>query len=150
MAAITTLTVYDGAATPVLHNLIPVSVTRENGKVISYWRENLGGLPTVAQVSCTMTLERLKSGVWKCVTRTEMPVMESVSGANAAGYTAAPKVAYVNTMETTSFFHERSDATGRCIVRQLHANILAGEVTSQVVVYAGPAPELINNLVSPT
>lgn len=82
--------------------------------------------------------------------RVVVPVMESVSGQNAAGYTAAPKVAYENTVVTTGFFHERSDSVGRRLVRQLSLNILGSIGTSVTPVQTGPAPELFDLLVAPT
>lgn len=150
MSAIANIAVYDGAATPVLHTLVAVSVTREKGRVTALWREQLASLPAYAQVSASMHIEKLKSGVYKTVTRVEVPVMESVSGQNAAGYTAAPKVAYVNTVETVGYFHERSDVTGRRLARQLAVNMANNVVTSVAAASTGPMPELIDQLVAPT
>lgn len=150
MSAIAAIAVYDGAATPVLHNLTPVSVTRDKGKVVAIWREYLPSVPYSSQITLTATIERLKSGVWKTEVRVEVPVMESVSGQNAAGYTAAPKVAYVNTLVTTGFFHERSDITGRRLIRQLSNNFMNGLTTTQTVIDVGPVRELVDILVAPT
>lgn len=152
MSAIADLVAFDGAATPVSHTLKPVQVTRTGGKVTAEWRENLSSIPVYAQVKCTMTMERLKgnSGVYKTDTRVEIPVMESISGQNASGYTAAPKVAYVNTVVVTGFFHERSDAAGRRLARQFAVNIANGVLTTVTPVQTGPVPELIDLLIAPT
>jgi len=150
MSAIANITVFDGAATPVSHTLVAVSVTREKGKVTAFWREQLASLPAYAQISASMSIERLKSGVYKTVTRVEVPVMESVSGQNAAGYTAAPKVAYVNTIETTGYFHERSDVAGRRLARQVAVNLANNVSTSVAAATTCPMPELVDQLVAPT
>lgn len=150
MSSIATIAVFDGAATPVLHTLSPISVTRETGKVVAVYRENLTTVPTYAQISVTLTLQRAKSGVYRVENRTVVPVMETVAGQNAAGYTAAPKVAYENTVVTTGFFHERSDAAGRRLVRQLALNIDGSISTSVAPVVTGPIPELFDLLVAPT
>lgn len=150
MSSIANIAVYDGAATPVLHTLSPISVTRETGKVVAVYRENLTTVPTYAQISVTLTLQRAKSGVYRVENRTVVPVMETVAGQNAAGYTAAPKVAYENTVVTTGFFHERSDAAGRRLVRQLALNIDGSIGTSVAPVVTGPIPELFDLLVAPT
>jgi hypothetical protein len=150
MSAIANIAVYDGAATPVLHTLVAVSVTREKGKVTAAWREQLASLPAYAQVSALMSIERLKSGVYKTVTRVEVPVMESVSGQNAAGYTAAPRVAHVDTVETVGYFHERSSVTSRRLARQISVNIGNNVSTSVAAASTGPMPELIDQLVAPT
>lgn len=97
-----------------------------------------------------MSLETLKSGVVKTETRVEVPVMESVSGQNAAGYTAAPKVAYVNTMVFTGWHHERSDLTGRRLARQLLVNLAGNISTSVAAATSGFLPEIVDQLVAPT
>lgn len=150
MSAIANIVVYDGAPTPVSHTLLPISITRENGSVEAVWRENLASVPINGQVSITMKLTKLKSGVYRAFQRVSVPVMESVSGQNAAGYTASPKVAYVNTVDTVGFFHERSDTAGRRLVRQLSINVQGNISTSVAAATTGPLPELFDILVSPT
>lgn len=150
MSAISNIVAFDGAGTPVSHTFVPISVTRDKGVVTAEWRESLSNVPTYACPRVTMRLEKLKSGVYKTESRVVVPVMESVSGQNAAGYTAAPKVAYENTIVTTGFFHERSDAAGRRLARQLAVNIDGSIATTVTPVQTGPVPELFDLLVSPT
>ncbi len=150
MSNIANIVAFDGAATPVSHTLVPVSVTREKGKITAIWREAATGVPVYAQVRCTMTLEQLASKVYKLVSRVEVPVQEVVTGSNSAGYSAAPKVAYINTVETTGLFHERSDVAGRRLVRQLAINIDGNISTSVAAATAGPVPELFDLLTAPT
>lgn len=150
MSQIANITVFDGAGTPVTHSLVAIEVTKEKGKTTALWREQNAALPVYAQIRATATFERLKSGVYKSEARVVVPVMESVSGQNAAGYTAAPKVAYENTYVTTGFFHERSDITGRRLARQIMVNLLGNVSTSVAAATAGPLPELFDQLVSPT
>jgi len=150
MAAMANITVFDGAATPVSHTLLPISVTRAAGTVEALFRENVAGVPTYAQISTLMRLGRLKSGVWKAETRVVVPVMESVSGQNAAGYTAAPKVAYEDTHVYTCFAHDRSVQTGRRLARQILINLMGNVSTSVAAATTGFVPDLVDNLVAPT
>lgn len=150
MSQIGNITVFDGAATPVSHTLVAIDVTRTAGKVVATWRESLSGVPVYAQVRATATIERLKSGVYKTEFRVVVPVMESVSGQNAAGYTAAPKVAYENTVVHTGFFHERSDAVGRRTARQIAVNLAGNVSTSVTPSAAGPYYDLFDTLAAPT
>lgn len=129
---------------------MPVSVVREGNKISALWRENLTSVPIYAQVSCKATLEQMKSGIWRAAVRIEVPVMESISGQNAAGYTAAPKVAYTDTNEYVGFFHERSTIAGKRLVRQMGANLLGNISTSVTPVTSGPIPELFDQLLMPT
>jgi hypothetical protein len=150
MSAIANIVAFDGAPTPASHTLLPVSVTKEKGKVVASWREAAAGVPTIAQVRATMTLEQLQSKIYKLTCRVEVPVQEVVTGSNSAGYSAAPKVAYINTVETTGLFHERSDVAGRRLARQLAINIDGSVSTSVTPVITGPVPELFDLLTAPT
>lgn len=151
MSAISNIVAFDGAATPVSHTLVPVSVVKEKGKITATWREAKTGVPVYAQVSCVMTLEQLSpSRVYKLVSRVAVPVQEVVTGSNSAGYSAQPKVAYTNTVETTGLFSERSDVDGRRLVRQLAVNIDGNISTSVAAATAGPVPELFDLLTAPT
>jgi len=150
MSNIANIVAFDGAATPVSHTFVPVSVTRDKGEVVAVWREQQASLPLMAQGSITMKLKKLASGIWRVSTRTEIPVMEAILNQNAAGYTAAPKVAYVNTNETVGFFSERSSLTEHRLVRQLHINVLGSIATSVAAVTTGPVPELFDLLTAPT
>jgi len=150
MSQIADITVYDGAATPVAHTLKAISVSRTGNKISALWRESNAALPAYAQIVLSLDLEQLKSGVWKSKSRVEVPVMESVSGQNSAGYTAAPKVAYVDAMEFTSYSHPRSTITGRRLARQLLINVAGNISVSVTPSTAGFMPELIDQLISAT
>lgn len=150
MGAIANITVYDGAATPVIHTLVPVSVTREKGEVVAVWREQIASLPSEAQVCLTARQKLLASGVTRTAFRMEVPVMESVSGQNSAGYTAAPKVAYIDADEWISYSHPRATITGRRLSRQLLVNLANNITTSVAAASSGPLPEAVDTLVMPT
>lgn len=150
MSAIANITVFDGAATPVSHTLGAVSVTRENGVVEALWREQIASLPTEAQVSASVRQKLLPSGVTQTELRVNVPVMESVAGNNAAGYTAAPKVAYVDTFVLTSYQHPRSTVTSRRLARMLAVNIANNVSTSVAAATSGPASEAFDSQVLPT
>lgn len=151
MSNIANITVYDGAATPVLHTLVPVSVSRESdGSVLAMWRENAAGVPVIAQVTCSMKLTKLRNGVYRTERVVEVPSMESVSGQNAAGYTAAPKVAHVVKDIHIQFAHERSTLTDRRITRMIGVNIDNNVTTSVAAATSGPASELYDSLIAAT
>lgn len=151
MANISNIVVFDGAATPVSHTLVPVSVSRlGDNKIKADWRETGLAVPTIAQPRLHVTLERLASGVYRVERKLVVPVMESISGQNAAGYTAAPKVAHELTDTRVGYFHERSDVAQRRLIRQMGVNLDGNIATSVVPVTSGFIPELIDLLVAPT
>lgn len=150
MANIANITVFDGAATPVSHTLVPVSVARVGQKIVAEWKENLLTVPDSAQVRLWVTLERMASGVQKITSRLEIPVMESVNGTNASGYTAAPKIAYVDKAEQIQYVHPRSMATGRRNARQILTNLLGNVSTSVTPASTGFLVDAIDNLILPT
>lgn len=150
MSAIANIAVYDGAATPVLHTLVPVSVTREGGAILALWREQLASVPIEAQVFATMKLDKLKGGIVRSEITVNVPVMETVTNQNAAGYTAAPKVAFVDKDVWIKFHHPRSTITSRRLCRQILVNIAGNVSTSVAPATTGPASELLDSQVAPT
>lgn len=150
MSAIGNIVAFDGAATPVSHTFAPVSVVKENGVVFAMWKETTTTVPEAALGRVRMSMQKLKDGIFRVNSRVEIPVMESISGVNASGYTAAPKVAYVDTVDTIGYFSERGTAAGRRLVRQLSTNIMGGIATSVAPVTTGPVAELFDLLISAT
>jgi hypothetical protein len=151
MAQQANITVFDGAATPVSHTLVGEGVQRlVDGSLQASWKESLTGVPDYAQIRAIATKKKLKSGVYAVAFRVEVPVMESISGQNSAGYTAAPKVAYVDTTELRGFYHERSLVTGRRLSRQMAVNLGGNISTSVAPVTTGFLPELFDQLIQAT
>lgn len=153
MANIANIVVFDGAATPVQHTLVPVDVSKDpkTGAIVAMWREQIASLPTYAQVTATARLSKSRrSGVWNVDFRVEVPVMESVSGSNSAGYTAAPKVAYIDTTGIYGHYHERGSIAGRRLSRQIAVNIGNNVTTSVAAATTGVLPDLFDALVAPT
>jgi hypothetical protein len=150
MSAIANITVFDGAATPVSHTLVPVSVTREKGTVEAYWREQLASLPTEAQVWVKASLGTLKAGTVRAEVSCGVPVMETVTNQNAAGYTAAPKIAFTDKNSWVSFQHPRSTITSRRLARMMLTNMSNNITTSVAAATTGYFSELIDSQVAPT
>lgn len=150
MSAIANITVYDGASTPVAHTLVPVSVTRDKKEIVALYREQVASLPTEAQVSLTVKLSNQPNGQVRIEASVSVPVMETVTNQNAAGYTAAPKVAFVDKETWVSYQHPRSTITSRRLARMLLVNMLNNVSTSVAAATAGPLPELIDQQVAPT
>lgn len=151
MAAIANITVFDGATTPVSHTLTAIAVSRStSGDVSAEWREVLASVPRYAQVYATMKMATLKSGVTRAELTVGVPVMEAITNQNAAGYTAAPKVAYEDKYTLTGYQHPRSTLTSRRLARQMIIN-LAGNISTTVApATTGPAPDLFDSQVLPT
>ncbi len=149
MSAQANIVAFDGASTPVSHTLIPVGTSRDKvDGSLAEWRENLLTLPKEAQVSARTQLQNLRSGVERVALTVKVPVMESISGQNSAGYTAAPKVAFEDTIVIVGYFSPRSAAANRRLVRQLAANIFNGISTSVTPVTSGPAAEIFDSSIS--
>ncbi len=150
MASIADITVYDGAATPVAHTLAAISVSRQKDSLIAEWRENLPSLPVEAQVRASVSLKKLPSNVVQIDTVVEVPVMETVTNQNAAGYTAAPKVAFIDRHRYTCMAHPRSTITSRRLARQILVNLMGNVATSVAAATAGPVPVAVDSLIMPT
>lgn len=151
MAAIATITVFDGAATPVQHDLLAVSVTRlSNSAIQAYWREQVAALPTEAQVWATAKHETIKGGIVRAEFAVGVPVMEAILNQNAAGYTAAPKLAYTDKNVWTSFQHPRSTVVSRRLCKQLLTNISNNVTTTVAATTSGAFDQLVSQQLMPT
>ncbi len=151
MSDIALLSAFDGAATPVQHDFLPISVTDDAGEVVALYRESLSNVPLYGQPTVEVrNSPRSKAGIYRCRVQVKLPVMESVTNQNAAGYTAAPKVAHVVTCNVELLSHERCDATTRRIARGLAANIINGKTTTTAIITTGPGPEALDQVIAPT
>lgn len=151
MSNIVAITAFDGASTPVSHNFQPETVSRPDPlTTLATYKEWLAGVPDYAQGRVSIKKQKMKNGITRTATRVEIPVMEPIAGQNASGYTAAPKVAFVDTVEIVGYHHERSTTSGRKLVRQLALNIAGSIATSVTPATTGPVPELMDYLLSPT
>lgn len=141
---------FDGAAAPVTHTFVPDGSSKDavNGNVAE-WSEKSLTLPSNANIRLRQTKKLLKSGAYRTATVVIVPVMETISNQNAAGYTAMPKVAYEETAQYVQFSSPRSTIAMKRLTRQLLLNIVGGIATSVVPVVTGFGPELHDQLIVP-
>jgi hypothetical protein len=115
MSAIANIVLQDGAGTPVTHTYFPIT-----SGATSSWRENFVGLPLIGQPVITMVVkEDKKSGLNRVMGVFQLPALETATGANAAGYTAAPKVGYVNSFKYEFILPARGTGAQRKDLRVL-------------------------------
>lgn len=150
MSQLANIVAFDGASTPVTHTFVGESVEKVDGEHIAIYKESLPGVPDYAQIRIRQSKRKLKSGVFRVVTRVEVPVMEAINAQNSSGYTAPPKVAFVDTTETVGFYHPRSTVASRRLSRQLCVNIANGVATSVTPNTTSAAAELFDQLIMPT
>lgn len=146
-----TYTVFDGASTPVSHSLLGIGVKSDLllGEQ-AYWRENLGALPEQAQVRLCFLKKVLKSGFTRTEVRVETPVMEAVSGVNAFGYTASPKVAHVPAVSIVQYKSPRATYNEMVLLNQILRNIYNNVATTVPAVTAGAAAEVLHSGIMPS
>lgn len=152
MAQQSAITVFDGATTPVSHTLAPVdNKALKDGTRVAVWRENNAALPVEAQVRVELYQREFPaSKVVETRAVVVVPVMESVSGVNAQGYTAAPKVAYEDRAEMRILAHRRSTVTSRRLCKQILLNLANNIATTVTPVSAGVMDEGTVQLFMPT
>lgn len=122
MGAMTNILVKDDAATPTELTLIPITDTPN-----PLWRGNMAGVPLEGQLRVTATQELLKNGSYRIVLKTEVPVMETLGAfGTMAGYTAPPKVAYVDTVIMTMFADRRSTTADRANLLKIAVGLVQG------------------------
>lgn len=122
MPAMTNILVKDDATTPVEVTLEPVT-----DNPMPQWRSSIAGVPLEGQMRMSMTQELLKSGSYRFVIKTEVPVMETLGASGtSSGYVAPPKVAYVNTAIFTMFADKRATIADRANLLKIAIGILQG------------------------
>jgi len=156
MGAMTNLLVKDDAA--VEHTLIPITDT-PNPK----WRDNAAGVALAGQIRFELFMEQLKNGTFRMVSKTEVPVMETLGSAGtSAGYVAAQAVAFVIPVTTTLYAPPRSTLADRANALRIHlglcqgasATTATGTLTNTAAASAwasstAPVPLLFTSLVLP-
>lgn len=127
MATMASMSLVDAEATPVTHVLYPVS----NSWPLT-WRERLANVPAACQVNLVMrrTTAKDEMGIEVVNLRFGLPVMESITNQNSAGYTAPSKIAYVITHDHRAIIPMRSTEQQRLNARKLFADALGN---SQVI-----------------
>lgn len=146
MSDMANIVAFDGQATPVSHTFGPISVSREGNKITASYREDIADRSIDGQPTLVLTLEKLKSGVYRVEQRLVVPVMEAL----ASGETVYTRIAYFDTVVSTAYFSPQTQTVGRRATRHLAANLLAGLTATSAAVTTGNLPEIFDKLVSPT
>lgn len=120
MSDISTITIADGKGTPENHVYQPINSGND-----SLFRTATSTLPLIGQELITAKIKKVNPNVNSVVVGIELPALETATDANSSGYTAAPKVAYVNRVTMTFMLPTRGTAAQRTDLRTLAKNLLA-------------------------
>lgn len=133
MSQIAPIAVADATSpTPVTHTFNPVS-----SSPVALYRESLAAIPLVGQgVMELANRSGSDAALQRVRIKVMLPALEQVTGQNAAGYTAAPKVAYTNSVFIDFLLPSRGTVQQRKDLRTMVKNTLE---SAQVV-------DLIDNL----
>jgi hypothetical protein len=113
-----------------------------------YWRAKNAAIPNSGQLQLWASTEDLKSGTEKVMAKTVVPVLEAISSeGNAAGYIAAPQVAYETTIITTMYVNPRATPTDRSNALRIHLGVLQGasSTTATGVINQASADDTVYN-----
>lgn len=121
MSAIANIAIQDGKSTPATHTFIPVQSDPD-----AIFRESDAALPLIGQGTVQITLRsKVSDALQKVRVVLELPALETATGANGSGYTAAPRVAYSNKAIIDLILPSRGTVAQRKDLRVLLANLLA-------------------------
>lgn len=126
MSAIANIVLPDGAGTPVNHTFYPLRSGEQ-----SFWRENQSGLALVGQGIVSMSVKQGPLNKVRLVV--DLPSLETATGANSAGYTAAPKVAYNDKMIIECFLPSRGVSDQRRNLRVFGRGLLDNPIIVDVI-----------------
>lgn len=135
MAQIANIAILDGATTPVTHTFYPLASRPD-----AVYREAIASLPLVGQGLVELVnRSQPDASLQRVRVKLALPALETAAGNNAEGYTAAPKVAYTNSVVVDFILPSRGTVQQRKDIRLMLSNLLKD---AQVV-------DLIDNLNSP-
>lgn len=134
MAQIANIVINDGATTPVGHTFFPVASAPK-----AIYREGLANLPLVGQGQIVLSGGVPGAALQRVKMTLALPALETATGANSDGYTAAPRVAYTNTVQVEFILPARGTMQQRKDLRVMLSNLLKD---AQVV-------DVIDNLIIP-
>lgn len=120
MSDISTITIADGKGTPENHVFQPINSGND-----SLFRTANATLPLIGQEVISAKIKKINPQVSAVVVGIELPALETATSANSSGYTAAPKVAYVNRATLTFMLPVRGTAAQRTDLRTLVKNLLS-------------------------
>lgn len=149
MAQQANIVAFDGESTPVSHTFVADHVEYTGADLQAFWQEKTAGVPEYAQGSLILSRRKVNSGLTRIGLRVNLPVMESVSGANLSGYTAAPKVAYTDAAEYVQWVHPRSLSAGRKNVKAIVTNILRDNASTAAAISTGPLYDACVQIIFP-
>lgn len=132
MSALADITLMDALGTPVAHVFKPIN---HNGKDFT-WRDGTSGLTVLSAPffvitilpSKDKTLERYRE-------RIVLPAVETVTGQNAQGYTAAPKLAYSLTKVSDYIMPVRATEQQKKDLLKYGQNLSANAQVSDLLLY---------------
>lgn len=127
MAAIATLTLNNGATTPVAKSFAP----REASNTLALWSDQSAG---IVAGSPTVSLVHRQDGKLRTKVRVTCPVMEVSSGGTIDGYQPRPKVAYNLVFEGELVADRVSSIDARKDLLAFAKNILAHNVVAQAFI----------------
>lgn len=125
MAQIADIVINDGAAPTVAHTFKPVATSPR-----AMYREGISNLPLVGQGQLMIGTGVPGAALQRVKVTLALPALETATGQNSDGYTAAPKVAYTNTVQIEFLLPSRGTAQQRKDLRVMLANCL---LNAQVV-----------------
>lgn len=120
MSQIANISIADGKATPTTHVFGPVTSAPE-----AMYRESLVGLPLIGQgVLSSLLKSQANAPIQRVRVKLSLPALETATGQNASGYTAAPKVAYSNDVIVDFLLPSRGTPDQRKDLRVMLSNLL--------------------------
>jgi hypothetical protein len=131
MAAIATLVLADGQATPANHNFDPVNIVDDVAK----WADRSGGIAIGFPVVSYSLRQPTKNGsrAFKLTTKVVLPILEVTSPSTATGIQPAPTKAYDLIANVEFVLPERSSLAQRKDLLAYVKNALANAVVTNGV-----------------
>lgn len=130
MPAFSSITINDGATTPVAHVFAPLTLIGNEAK---YTDRSTGITVAYPTVTLVTTQPSKNSRLSKVRARIVVPVMEVVNASTYNGITPAPTKAYEMTCDMTFFLPERCTLQQRKDIKAYAVNFLNNAVATSLI-----------------
>jgi hypothetical protein len=124
----------DALSTPVNHTFVPGAIVQDSGLSIAEYADKVTGI-NIGYWTLSAGYRKPSKGspMHRHTFKTALPVLETISGADMAGITPAPSLAFTNQASTTMLVHDRSTGQQRKDLLKIHNGFLAStSVAAQV------------------
>lgn len=134
MPARASITINDGAATPVAHIFNPATIVDERNMTLAGYEDRSGGIPVgFPTISLSMKRPSKTSANYRVVAKVVVPTLETISNSTASGILPAPQKAYDSLVTCEFVMNQRMSLQQRKDLLAYAKNLISTSLIQSIV-----------------